>query len=123
MARIQHAYIRSREDFLVVLAELTRETGVLETSNPDYPLFGSLRRQLEAIAQWSANGRNPTPDERRSLNIGVVLAREFDQPPRELKRWAARLSELNFYVLHWRDDASWNAMDDEDDNLYFPLDD
>jgi hypothetical protein len=43
-----------------------------------HSVYESNRRQLEALTQWTANGRRPTPQEEQSINVGVIAVRELD---------------------------------------------
>lgn len=115
MARIRHRFIRSRGDFFAVLAECLRLGRDFERGAPGDPFFVSVRRQLEAMEPWTANGRKPTKDERRSVDFGTRVVRDLEPPPTpELGAWGERLKELFSYFKHWKSDPDWNALDDDD---------
>ncbi len=123
MSIVQHRFIQTRDDFLRVLADEVDRARRLEAEVPGLPLFGSLRRQLEAIQQWTADGREPTKDERKSIQMGMLIARELNPAPTdELEDFGGRVQELEFYFKHWRSDADWQALDDADYEIFFPDD-
>src|SRR5262249_22018456 len=70
--------INSREDFLRILEITTTEIDGFVAREPAYPVWGLLQRQLHAMREWTANGRDPTPDQRQRISIGLVAARELE---------------------------------------------
>ncbi|MCB9596654.1 MAG: hypothetical protein H6719_28275 [Sandaracinaceae bacterium] len=123
MSIVQHRFIQNRDDFFRVLAEELVRAQRFEAEVPGLPLFSSLRRQLEAITQWTADGRQPTKDERRSIQMGPLIVRELNPAPTdELEDFGSRIQELEFYLKHWRDDAGWQSLDDGDYEIFFPDD-
>ena len=124
MAFIQFRYIQGRDDFFRLLPELLQQVRELEQRTPDYLVFVSIRRQLEAIELWTANGREPTREERRSISVGRLAARELEELEHDgLDELTRKISELDFYVKHWKDNEAWRSLDRDDQRALFPDDD
>jgi hypothetical protein len=98
--------INSRADFQKALALARQKIVPALQRMPNDPALQSMQKQLEAIDQWTANGRIPTPDERRSINMGLTMYRQFegteDLEEYELRELAGK---LNNYLKYWPDDA------------------
>jgi hypothetical protein len=124
MAFMQFRYIQGRDDFLRLLRELLQQARELEQRTPGYLVYTSIRRQLEAIDQWTADGREPTREERRSIFMGRLAARELEAlEDSVLDEFTRKIGELDFYVKHWKDDEAWRSLDREDQRAWFPDDD
>jgi hypothetical protein len=98
--------INSRADFQKAVA-LARQTIVPALQRmPNDPALQSMEKQLEAIDQWTANGRVPTVDERRSINMGIVMYRQFEATD-DLEAYQLRelAGGINNYLKYWPDDA------------------
>jgi ankyrin repeat protein len=62
-----------------------------------YSVYESIRRQLEALTQWTANGRRPTPQEEQSINVGVIAVRELDDDSSpEVQALSELLKQINY---------------------------
>jgi hypothetical protein len=71
--------------------------------------------QLDAMSRWVAGGREPTADERSSINIGLVAVRELaTTDDNEISVLASWLSELNNYFEDWPTDDVASAATDDD---------
>jgi hypothetical protein len=73
--------ISSRNDFQAALAEAIAVVGDLVRAAPRFEPYQEIEMQLDAMRRWTADGREPTPDERASINIGLVIIRELDPQP------------------------------------------
>lgn len=92
--------INSRDDFFRMLAATTAEIDGLVAREPTYPVWGLLQRQLHAMREWSANGIEPTPEQRERVWIGLAAERELEPPANEaMQDLITRLHLLND---HWR---------------------
>ena len=121
MAIVPHDFIQNRADFHTVLAELIDETRKLVAGSPGFPPYGVILRQLEAIDRWTSTGLDPSKDDRKSIDMGLVIVRELEPAADPVAyRFNARVSELGWYLKHWRSDADWQALDDDDDDIYDP---
>ena len=113
--------IDGRQDFFHVLSAAQSTLSSLGANASADPTLASVRRQLDTIAQWTANGRTPTEDERTSIDMGLLAARELENSgdPR-ITQWAEQLQWLNNYFEDWpSDDEAASATDDD----YFESDD
>lgn len=95
--------IETREEFFEVLARTLEETERRMSELPGFDPLDLIRYQLLSIRGWTAGGREPTEEERRSVNIGLVAVRElatnFEAP--EWLDYMDRLHALDYYVSHW----------------------
>jgi hypothetical protein len=71
------APITSRDEFLQVLATTTSDIDAFAAREPAYPPWGSLQKQLHAMADWLAAG-GPTAEEQARISIGLIAARELE---------------------------------------------
>jgi hypothetical protein len=106
MAGIFGDEINNRSDFFRELARAKRLAQSLIGRFPNDVNFRAVLTQIEAIEQWTANGRTPTSDERSKIGMGLRLHREYevtnDAEILELKDVA---SGVNNYFDHWPDDT------------------
>jgi hypothetical protein len=118
----QYKSLSSRADFFLTLDEAIKKTLDLLRQVPKDPHLDSIFTQLEAIKSWTNGGREPTESERKSLTIGVILAREFEPAQTdEMQEWADKVREVAGYFRDWMDDATFATVD-EDDLSDFPDD-
>jgi hypothetical protein len=70
------------------------------------PVLGSVARQLDFIAQVLKEGRDPTPDERRSINMGFLMLRRWEEIRDGIPFWQFQqlISLLNLYFARWPSD-------------------
>src|SRR3954467_531597 len=73
--------IDSRADCLNCLAEARKLASSMVASRPNDNTLNVVRNQLDAVAQWSAGGRTPTPEERNRIDMGYRMYREYDDDP------------------------------------------
>lgn len=98
-------YIETRKEFFEVLDRAIAETDRRIAASPNFPLYGNVRRQLEAMKQWTDSGRTPTEDEQQSIDIGLIAVREIDpQDSDEDARYHEILVQLDGYFMEWPDD-------------------
>lgn len=60
--------------------------------------LGSVKRQLDQVAEWTRGGRRPSSAQVKWLSIGVIAAREIE--PLDL-RLARQLQALAHFLAHW----------------------
>ena len=112
-------HIQSRADFFVALGESVRRTHELLRRAPGDPYVLSILRQLEAIERWTAHGRDPTREERKSLTIGQILVRELEPAQTdELEDWIQLVREVKGYFEEWLDDATFQRIDADELNPF-----
>jgi hypothetical protein len=108
-------FIKSRDDFFVTLDRAIEKTNDLLAKSPREPHLEPISLQLDAIKRWTANGREPTEDERKSTTIGVTIVREFDPAPTdEIAEWVDLVKEVEAYFEEWLDDARFQTVDVDD---------
>ncbi|HEY3818794.1 MAG TPA: hypothetical protein VGL81_16600 [Polyangiaceae bacterium] len=123
MALVKHKYIQDRATFFDALDKGIADSRRLGGAPPGFAPLETILYQLEMIKVWTANGRKPTKDERRSITMGMTVVRELEPAPTDdLFRYTELIHELSFYFKLWWDDAEWAAMDDKDPRLSFPDD-
>jgi hypothetical protein len=82
-------------------------------SSPGDETLEVILKQLEAVKSWSANGRTPTKGERKSIDIAVRVAREYEGDS-DKYAWTRKLYGLDAYVADWpSDERAANATDDD----------
>jgi hypothetical protein len=85
------------------------------------PVIETIKRQLEEMKRWTANGRAPTDDEKDRINVGLIGLRELqDGNPgdKRIERWTSQLSELNNYFEGWPSDhIASSATQSETDRI------
>lgn len=110
--------INSRADFFAMLDAALATANAMLARTPTYAVALSAARQLAALKLWTANGRTPTDEERYRISIGIMAARELDDPTRDPKSplsiWAEQLCSLNNYTDGWpSDEVAANPPEDE----------
>jgi hypothetical protein len=120
MARLQHAHLQGRDDFFRLLGVLLPLARDRARQAPNFKPFVSIVRQLEAIEEWTENARDPSKDERKSINVGRVISREIETETADEDKYYDQLGELVFYFKHWLDDQEWLALDDSDVATFLP---
>jgi len=107
MAGVFGDTINSRADFQKELDDVKLLCERAVQRLPGERLLGSVLRQLEALQTWTANGRTPTPDERKRIVMGIQMYREYEMTDDdELYGLRGRVGALNNYVNHWPDDKT-----------------
>jgi hypothetical protein len=107
--------IDSREAFFRVLAEARALTADLVRASPAHGVARSLAGQLDAMKQWTDAGRAPTDEERGRITVGLIAARELDQPhDARIVALAAKLHALQQYFEAWPSDAEAASATDDD---------
>ena len=95
-------YVRSRAEFFSVLESTLEEVTQLTETERRVGIWKTIKAQLEAMTEWSADGRAPTAKERQRLTIGIIVVRELE-PAYDpgLYRLTQRLHELSGYFYNW----------------------
>ncbi len=73
--------ICSRAQFQAALSEALGVAADLVRSAPSFAPYQTIEAQVGAMGRWTADGREPTADERASITIGLVILRELDPQP------------------------------------------
>lgn len=107
--------LNSRADFRRMLdrALATAKRGL--AVEPKSSVTQVAARQLEAMRLWTDNGRSPTEDEQRRIDIGVLAARELSDTGRpETEEWADQLKLLYNFFQGWPTDREAASSTDAD---------
>ena len=105
--------INSRADFHRVLGEATATVRGMLAASPRNPVMERIQKQLQAMARWTENRREPTESERRNIDVSLIAARELAEDG-ETGKLAERLSCLNNYFEDWPTDEEARSATDDD---------
>jgi hypothetical protein len=98
--------ITSRHDFQLALDEALVKIGELVRHAPKFQPYQEIEIQLDAMKRWTANGREPTEDERKSINIGLTIIRELDpQPDLDMYERQELFKACHHYFRQWPADG------------------
>jgi hypothetical protein len=103
--------INSRADYHRLLRQAAQ---VAVSRNPSDMTMQRIRKQLDAMRLWSDNDREPTENERRSIDVGVIAALELDAATGDAKELANTLYALNNYFEDWPTDEEAARLRDDD---------
>jgi hypothetical protein len=105
--------IDSRADFHRVLGEATDIVRGILAQSPNDDVMLRIQMELEAMGKWTADGREPSQDERTIIDIGLVAVRELDGAPGVGQDFLDKLHVLNSYFEDWpTDQEAAGATDD-----------
>lgn len=109
----QHKHIKNRADFFRTLEAAIGATMDLLKVAPGDGAVTAILRQLEMIQTWTAEGREPTKEERWKPQIGRIASREFEgvDDPR-IDSWVELCREVEGYFCHWLDDSTYQVVDE-----------
>ena len=106
--------INSRADYHRVLSEALDVTQRILAKRPNYPVMQRIHTELDAMRKWTENDRKPSTGERKSVDVGLIAAREFANAKGELAVLADKLYCLNNYFEAWPTDEKAATATDED---------
>lgn len=99
--------INSRSDFFARLALAQQELARILTRLPHESTLKSVAMQLAAIRSWTANGETPTFGDRKSIDMGLRMFREYEMTDdAEIRALRAVVSSVDTYIKFWPDDAT-----------------
>jgi hypothetical protein len=103
--------IDSRVGFERMLRDARAITRRMLEGQPNNPIIATIDRQLDALERWTANGREPSEAERKTINIGLIAVRELDNvPDPEVQALTGKLYSVQNYVDEWpTDEQAANA--------------
>src|ERR1700735_101715 len=110
----QYGEIDSRLDYHRVLGESLDTVRRLVARAPANSTMLRINKQLEAMKRCTAGGREPTDNERRNIDVGVVAARELTETTFEISDLTEKLLILNNYFGAGPTDAQAAKPNDED---------
>jgi hypothetical protein len=88
--------LKSFEEFDQLLAVARSELAAMFATEPDDGAITSVKRQLDALHDWTRGGRCPSQAEKDQLNFGLIASRALDTYP-----VADKLYELASFVIYW----------------------
>ena len=89
--------IVSAADFQKMLVDALAIVKELEVWSGGFAVYESVRLQLEALTQWTANGRRPTAEEEQRINLGMIAVRELDDDSRpEVQKLSDLLKSIHY---------------------------
>lgn len=104
--------IHNRAEFFVQLDRAITMTKSLQAKNPDWGTLDSYAAQLDAIERWTAHGRKPTFDERKSITVGMSAYRELENTnDLDWDDYKTVLMQLEDYFKYWLSDAGLETFD------------
>ena len=110
--------INGRADFFLQLTQAQREVSMLVQRLPFEAPLKAVEHQLASIAEWTANGRTPTAQERKSVTIGLLMFKEYDTSDDDgIYDVRSKLSSIDAYFKFWPDDKT--AADPENPSYLF----
>jgi len=90
--------IASFEEFDRILQQARADIAGLHAEVPDDQPLHSVHLQLEALHNWTRDGRQPTQDEKDRLNFGLIASRNLDDLCPDV---CSVLYKLASYVIYW----------------------
>ncbi|MFO0647173.1 MAG: hypothetical protein U0326_13110 [Polyangiales bacterium] len=108
MAPRPYSALKNRDDFFTALARARAGLMARAAADPQYALWPMMIRQLDAMAQWTANGRIPTTEERDRISVGTLVVRELEPIEEiELYKLGQDLHELQYYFqVHYGNESA-----------------
>ncbi len=108
--------INSRVDFF---SELKRARDLcnhlLQTSRKEHPILQSVKMQLEFLLELQRLGRVPTRKERKSITMGTMMYREFeDDWDEDVQGFRDLVMLLGMYIKFWPSDTLAADPNNED---------
>jgi len=86
------------DDFDRLLQDARKQIAELHAGMPDDRPLHSVHLQLEALHDWTREGRKPTQPQKDSLNFGLIASRELDSLCPDV---CANLYKIASYVIYW----------------------
>ena len=109
----EYGEINSRVAYHRILGEAMDLVQGILTRRPDDDMMQLIYEELDAMRRWSADGREPSDDERGSINVGLVAARELSGATGDEGKLVPKLLALNHYFEDWpTDQEAATATDD-----------
>jgi hypothetical protein len=100
--------LKNRGDFFTALARARQGLSARAAAEPKYALWAMMVRQLDAMAEWTADGRIPTDAERDRISVGTLVVRELEPIEEiELYKLGQDLHELQYYFqVHYGNETA-----------------
>ncbi|MGA8870678.1 MAG: hypothetical protein WA434_09240 [Candidatus Acidiferrales bacterium] len=106
--------IDSNASFHRVLGEAINVVHRVLARTPGNGTMQRILKQLDAMKLWTRNGLKPSDGQRRSIDVGLVAARELSDATGEVHELAEKLFALNNYFEDWpTDEEAANATEED----------
>lgn len=105
-------FIKDRKSFYETLDKAIAAS----EARPEDPGFARAALQMQAVKEWTKNGKKPSRKKYESLDILRVISMEYEpyRDVEEVDRWARMVGEVVIYIKHWLDDAEFATVDKND---------
>jgi hypothetical protein len=99
----KRTYVKTHEDFFKVLSESMALTRKYMEQEPSATVYGDVEIQLDQMIRWTADGGQPTAEERDRIYVGTIAFYQLrSRTDPEKNAYANRLMELTAYFnLDW----------------------
>lgn len=98
----QNPYINSRADFAPVVRDALAMVQKQIKENPGFDVFDEIEIQLDSMLRWTADGREPTDDEKSRISIGLLAVRNLEPAQTdEIYAITDRLHSIQYVFRHW----------------------
>lgn len=107
--------IDSRADFDRILHDAIARSKRYVAQTPRWDPIEVIDTQLDAVLRWTSAGRQPTEQERESIDMSLIASRELlPTDDADMQRFVDELTWLHNYFEDWpTDDAAASATDDD----------
>jgi hypothetical protein len=105
--------IDSREAFYRVLGEARESVLGILTQWPEDGTMQLIFEELDAMRRWCDGGREPSDNQRGSINVGLIAARDLSKAKGKTGELVQKLFALNNYFEDWPTDAEAASAKDE----------
>ncbi len=106
--------IDSNASFHRVLGEAIDVVHHVLAHTPGNGTLQRILKQLDAMKLWTHHGLKPSDGQRRSIDVGLVAARELSDATGEVRELAKKLFALNNYFEDWpTDEKAANATEED----------
>jgi hypothetical protein len=116
MAGVFGDTINNKQEFLAEFEIALRECPALIARYPREGTLRSVQLQLNAIKKWIANERQPTLEERKSLDMAQRMFREYETAREvDILDFSDLIAGVHAYVKFWPTDR---VASDENNSEY-----
>ncbi len=101
----EYGDIDSRAKFRTRVAEVLALAEKCEKKAPQDPSIRSIAEQLRTMKKNTANGRDPSPDERKGITAGLIAIRELEgSPDDDVAKLEERIHDVVSFYEDWPTD-------------------
>jgi hypothetical protein len=99
--------INTRAEFFEQLKRAEQDCRRLQSRLPFEDTLASIATQLDAISRWTSKARTPTLEERKSIDMGSRMFREYEMTDDDdVRRLRSVVSGIDTYIKFWPDDRT-----------------